>query len=345
MYLPPRFGEWKRPADSQRESALDLIALVGSNLKLIVGLKTCQKIETQQPETATPGVNPAREEKTMYSKNNISTSTSQANQASVDYLTTTHIHNDFGELRAITDENGNPWFVGKDVALVLGYANTNDAISKHCKGVANHYPLSTPGGMQNVRIISEPDLYRLIAKSELPAAERFEVWIFDEVLPTIRKHGMYATQDFVESALADPDTMIRTLQALKDERVKCQALKAENKEMQPKALFADAVSASTSSILVGELAKIMRQNGIQTGQNRFFAWLRDNGYLIKRKGTDFNMPTQKSMELGLFEIKERTIVNPDESTRITKTSKVTGKGQQYFINVFMSRNTDALPVI
>ncbi len=136
----------------------------------------------------------------------------------------------------------------------------------------------------------------------------------DEVLPTIRKHGMYATQNFIESALADPDTMIRTLQALKNERVKCQALEAENKEMQPKALFADAVSASTSSILVGELAKIMRQNGIQTGQNRFFAWLRDNGYLIKRKGTDFNMPTQKSMELGLFEIKERTIVNPDDST-------------------------------
>ena len=121
------------------------------------------------------------------------------------------------------------------------------------------------------------------------------------------------------------------------------ALEAENKEMKPKALFADAVSASTSSILIGELAKILRQNGILTGQNRFFAWLRENGYLIKRKGTDYNMPTQKSMELGLFEIKERTIVNPDDSTRITKTSKVTGKGQQYFINMFLSQAAGALP--
>ncbi|NDY71445.1 hypothetical protein DO021_03000 [Desulfobacter hydrogenophilus] len=144
------------------------------------------------------------------------------------------------------------------------------------------------------------------------------------------------------AALNDPATMRQILLGY-TERVL--ALESENKKMQPKALFADAVSASTSSILVGELAKIMRQNGIHTGQNRFFAWLRDNGYLIKRKGTDFNMPTQKSMELGLFEIKERTIVNPDESTRITKTSKVTGKGQQYFINAFMGRDTDALSVV
>ena len=144
------------------------------------------------------------------------------------------------------------------------------------------------------------------------------------------------------AALNDPATMRQILLGYTE---KLLALEAENKDMQPKALFADAVSASTSSILVGELAKIMRQNGIQTGQNRFFAWLRDNGYLIKRKGTDYNMPTQKSMELCLFEIKERTIVNPDDSTRITKTSKVTGKGQQYFINLFIGQDTDAFSAV
>ncbi len=243
-------------------------------------------------------------------------------------------------IRTITDENGNPWFAGKDVAETLGYADTDDAIRRHCKLSKLFKPGETPGlgcGPRGMMFIPEPDVYRLVAKSTLPAAEQFEAWLFEEVLPAIRKHGMYGTPDFVEAALSDPDTMIRTLQALKEERQKRLELEAENEAMKPKALFADAVSTSHTSILVGELAKIIKQNGVDMGQNRLFAWLRENGYLIKRKGTDFNMPTQKSMDLKLFEIKERTIVNPDDSTRITKTSKVTGKGQQYFINLFLSQ--------
>ena len=155
--------------------------------------------------------------------------------------------------------------------------------------------------------------------------------------------GKQARQYFIECerrakdpvALLNDPAHLRSLLLSYSEKV--EALELENKAMQPKALFADAVSTSNTAILVGEMAKILKQNGVEKmGQNRLFSWLRENGYLIKRKGTDFNMPTQKSMELGLFEIKERTIVNPDDSTRITKTSKVTGKGQQYFVNRFLS---------
>lgn len=154
--------------------------------------------------------------------------------------------------------------------------------------------------------------------------------------------GKQARQYFIEcerrakdpiALLGDPEHLRNLLLSYTE---KAAALEAQNKEMQPKALFADAVTTSHTSILVGELAKILKQNDIPTGQNRLFSWLRENGYLIKRKGVDFNMPTQRSMELGLFEIKERTIVNPDDSTRVTKTPKVTGKGQQYFVNMFLT---------
>lgn len=231
-----------------------------------------------------------------------------------------------------------PYFVGKDVAEVLGYKKTADAIRKHVrpkhKGVCE---LETPGGKQETTIISEPGLYSLIMKSKAPQAEDFQDWVTEEVLPTIRKHGAYATETKLEEMLNDPQTMITTLQRLKEEQDARKALQVENDAMKPKALFADAVASSKTSILIGELAKLLKQNGINTGQNRLFAWLRDNGYLISKRGTSYNMPTQKSVELGLFEIKETTINKPDGHIQISKTPKVTGKGQQYFINKFLKK--------
>ena len=239
---------------------------------------------------------------------------------------------EFGSVRTI-EENGKVLFCGRDVAEALGYSNPRDALSKHCRGVAKR-DILTAGGAQSFSFIPEGDVYRLITHSKLPGAERFEQWVFDDVLPSIRKHGMYATDDL----LNDPDLAIKAFTALKEEREKNKLLQAKNDEMKPKALFADAVATSKTSILVGDLAKLIKQNGVELGQKRLFSWLRDNGYLMKG-GYDYNMPTQKSMELGLFEIKESTINNPDGSVRINRTTKVTGKGQQYFINKFLAKNT------
>lgn len=226
-----------------------------------------------------------------------------------------------------------PYFVGKDIAEVLGYANVRDAIARHIddedKGVVK---LDTLGGKQNQTIINESGLYSLILSSKLPQAKEFKRWVTSEVLPTIRKHGAYATEQTLEQMLNDPQTMITTLERLKEEQDKRKALELENQRMKPKEIFADAVASSKTSILVGELAKLLKQNGVDTGQRRLFQWLRNNGYLIKRKGSDYNMPTQRSMDLGLFEIKETSITKPDGHTQISKTPKVTGKGQQYFIN-------------
>lgn len=180
--------------------------------------------------------------------------------------------------------------------------------------------------------IPEGDLYRLITHSELPSAEKFESWVFDEVLPSIRKHGMYATDEL----LNDPDLLISVAQELKKEKELRRELQEKVEQDKPKTLFADAVSTSSTSILIGELAKILKQNGYDTGEKRLFAWLRDNGYLIRRKGTDYNAPTQKSMELGLFEVKETAITHSDGHVTVNKTTKVTGKGQQYFIDKFLA---------
>ena len=181
-------------------------------------------------------------------------------------------------------------------------------------------------------LINESGLYALIFGSKLESAKRFKHWVTSEVLPSIRKHGVYA----VDELLANPEMAIKAFTALKEEREKNKVLEADNQRMKPKEIFADAVSTSHTSILIGDLAKLLKQNGIETGQKRLFDWLRENGYLIKRKGSDWNMPTQKSMDLGLIEIKESTVNNPDGSVRINKTPKVTGKGQQYFINKFLA---------
>ncbi|MDM0934652.1 phage antirepressor KilAC domain-containing protein [Clostridium perfringens] len=186
------------------------------------------------------------------------------------------------------------------------------------------------------KFLTESGVYKLIFKSKKKEAEKFQDWVTDDILPSIRKHGAYMTENTLEKALTSPDFLIQLATNLKEEQEKRRLLEEEKERNAPKVIFADAVSTSHTSILVGELAKLMKQNGIDTGEKRLFKWLRDNGYLIKRKGTDYNMPTQKSLELKIIEIKERTINNPDGSIRITKTPKITGKGQQYFINKFLN---------
>ena len=186
--------------------------------------------------------------------------------------------------------------------------------------------------------LTESGVYKLVFKSRKPNAEKFTDWVTDEVLPSIRKHGMYAVDDLIN----DPDLAIKAFTALKEEKTRNKMLQADNERMRPKEIFADAVATSQTSILIGDLAKLLKQNGVETGQKRFFEWLRENGYLIKRKGADWNMPTQKAMELGLFEVKESAVNNPDGSVRINKTTKVTGKGQQYFINKFLGTSDKKL---
>lgn len=259
---------------------------------------------------------------------------------------------EFGQIRA-TEINGEPYFVGKDVCDAFGDTNYRRSLSKiddSDKGVSQ---IATPGGKQTMTVINESGLYSLlfqmqpqkgneneaIVNARIDKLHHFKHWVTSEVLPTIRKHGAYATPATIESIIADPDSGIKLLTALKEEQEKRKELEAKNAEMKPKALFAEAVTASKTSILVGELAKILKQNGIETGQKRLFQWMRDNGYLIK-SGSATNMPTQKSMDKGLFEIKETTITNPDGSIRITKTPKITGRGQVFFINLFKGDNSN-----
>ena len=239
----------------------------------------------------------------------------------------------FGDVRTLT-EDGNTLFCGSDVARALGYTNPRDALARHCRGVVKRDTTDSLGRTQETNFIPEGDLYRLITHSKLPDAEKFERWVFDEILPSIRRNGMYATPEKLAEMLLNPDAMIQTLQALKAEQEKRRALEAQAEADKPKVLFSDAVSASSSSILIGDLAKLLRQNGVPIGQNRLFDRLRSEGFLM-RNGESRNLPTQRAMEQGLFEVKETTIANPDGSIRVTKTTKVTGKGQVYFVNRYL----------
>lgn len=225
--------------------------------------------------------------------------------------------------------NNEPWFIGKDVAEALGYSKARNAIATHIDSEdKKDAPIQgTLGGVQEMTVINESGLYSLVLSSKLPSAKKFKRWVTSEVLPALRKTGQYQVKELSGSELmAKALIEAQSVLAAKDKQIE---------EMKPKALFADAVTASHTSILVGELAKILKQNGIDMGQKRLFAWLRENGFLIKRKGTDYNMPTQKAMDLGLFEIKEGSYVNGSGVNITTKTPKVTGKGQQYFINKFL----------
>lgn len=242
---------------------------------------------------------------------------------------------EFGKLRTI--RNGDKLlFCGSDVAKALGYANAPDAMKKHCKqsGIAKCDSVDNLGRKNILSFIDEGNVYRLITHSKLPEAEKFESWVFDEVLPTIHKHGAYMTPETLEAAILNPDTMIRLCTALKEEQKKNKTLALDVERMKPKEIFADAVTTSDSCILVGDLAKLLKQNGIDIGANRLFKWLRENKYLIKRKGTDYNTPTQRAMEMGLFQVKETAITHSDGHVTVNKTTKVTGKGQLYFINKF-----------
>lgn len=229
--------------------------------------------------------------------------------------------------------NDEPYLVGNDVAKILGYSNYRNAVVDH---VDDEDKLRTQikyaGQNREVTVINESGLYSLILSSKMPNAKKFKHWVTSEVLPAIRKHGAYMTDEKAFDVVNNKDGLADLLQQAADQ-LKQKDIQIE--EMKPKAMLADAITASETSILVGEMAKILKKNGVNTGQNRFFKWLRENGYLIKRKGTDYNMPTQKSMNLKLFEIKERTIVDGN-STRIVKTPKITGNGQQYFTNLFLS---------
>ena len=214
-----------------------------------------------------------------------------------------------------------PYFVGKDVAQVLGYRDTADALKKHVDEEDKlTRQFADSGQRREMKIINESGLYSLILGSKLPEAKRFKRWVTSEVLPSLRRNGMYAMDELLDN----PDLAINALQKLKEEREARRQLELQNEQMKPKALFAEAVETSSTSILIGDMAKLLRQNGVEVGQRRLFDWLRTNGWLMK-SGESRNMPTQKAMEKGYFEIKERTISNPDGSVRITKTTKVLGK--------------------
>ena len=230
--------------------------------------------------------------------------------------------------------NDEPYFVGKDVTEILGYKNPRDAIQKHVDDEDKNSVAIRDGnkGNPNQTVINESGVYALIFGSKLPSAKKFKHWVTSEVLPQIRKSGAYLTDkkayDITHNPNSLADLLLQAGEQLKKKDIVIN-------EMKPKALFADAVATSHTSILVGEIAKILKQNGIDMGQKRLFTWLREKGYLIKRQGTDYNMPTQKAMDLGLFEIKEGSYVNGSGVNITTKTPKVTGKGQQYFINKFL----------
>lgn len=240
-------------------------------------------------------------------------------------------NDDFGALRTIEDD-GQTLFCAKDVAAALGYKDTTNAIKQHCKGVAKHHPLETRGGVQDVKFITQGDVFRLITHSKLPQAQAYERWVFDEVLPAIHRSGGYMISQPEET----PEQVIA--RALKIAQDTIDRQKTKINEMAPKAVFADAVAASKHSILINDLAKILQQNGVNIGGKRLFAWMRENGYLCSY-GSAYNRPQQRYIEQGLFEIKETAIPHSDGHVIVSITPKVTGKGQQYFIDLFLGNNS------
>jgi len=237
---------------------------------------------------------------------------------------------EFGEIRTMTIDN-EPWFVGKDVASILGYVDTSDALKKHVDTEDKlTRRFADSGQNREMYVINESGLYSLILSSKLPKAKEFKRWVTSEVLPAIRKHGAYMTEQTLEQALTSPDFLIKLATELKTERAKRAELEAENTEMKPHAILGKAITTANTSILIGDFAKILRQNGVNIGAKRLFQWLREHGYLIRRKGSDWNMPTQKSMELKLFEIKESVHIDGNGCNIISRTPKITGRGAVVF---------------
>lgn len=242
---------------------------------------------------------------------------------------------EFGDIRTITINN-EPYFVGKDVTDILGYQNGSRDINRHVDEEDRQKAMFFDGTQdKETIIINESGLYSLILSSKLSTAKRFKRWVTNEVLPAIRRHGAYMTEETIEKAITSPDFLIKLATNLKEEKEKRLAAERQIEADRPKVVFANAVNVSKDGMLIGMLAKLLHQNGIDIGQKRLFQWMRDNGYLMK-SGADKNMPAQKARELGLFKVKERAIDNPDGSVRLTRTTLVSGKGQEYFINKFLN---------
>ena len=258
-------------------------------------------------------------------------------------------------VRTVTDDDGIVWIVARDIAEALEYPENSIKQVNNLFGAvpeiwAGHKRIMvrSENGIEQGRemlCLTEQGVYFFLGRSDKKKALPYQMWIANDVVPSIRKHGAYLTPKTQEELITNPDFIIRLAQELKAERLKTSALEEQKRmlevkavEDRPKVIFADAVDASKDSILIGNLAKLLQQNGIEIGQNRLFAWLRDNHYLISLKGERWNMPTQNSIERGWFEVKKVVINNPDGSTKITHTTKVTGKGQIYFVNKFLAMN-------
>ena len=236
------------------------------------------------------------------------------------------------KVRTLIFETGQTWWVLKDVCEVLGIRNATDVAKRLDRDEVTRFNLGGLSGQAN--IVNETGLYQIVLRSDKPEAKEFQRWVTHDVLPSIRRHGAYMSEAVVERTLADPDYLIRLATQLKEDRAA--RVKAERRlaAQKPKVLFADAVSVAHTDVLVGDLAKILKGNGVDIGGTRLFAWMREHGYLMKA-GSAKNMPTQRAMELGLFHVKETTVVHADGHTTINKTPKVTGKGQAYFISQFL----------
>lgn len=245
---------------------------------------------------------------------------------------------EFGKVRTIT-EKGEPLFIAADVCKALDIKNFTQAVSRLDTDERSMLNIGRQG---KTNVVNEYGLYNLVLASRKPEAKAFKRWITHEVIPAIRKHGGYLTPVKTEELLSDPDLIIQLATNLKEERAARSQVEQQLAVAKPKVLFADAVAASDSTILIGDLAKIIKQNGHAVGQQRMFKWLREHGYLIKRMGADYNSPTQKAMELGLFKIKETAITHSDGHVTVSKTVKVTGKGQQYFIAKFEAKKHEIL---
>ena len=244
-----------------------------------------------------------------------------------------------------TVRNGEIWFVLKDVCEVLGITNHRNVIQRLEKDDVHTMDITDNlNRLQNTKLINEAALYQVIMLSRKPEAKKFMNWITHEVLPTIRKHGAYITSDKMEELMTDPDTWVKLIRTLQQERREKAMLQNQIEIDRPKIVFADAVSVSESDVLIGELAKILKGNGVDIGQNRLFERLRNDGFLVRRNGSDYNLPTQKAMDRQLFKIKETAITHSDGHVTINKTVKVTGKGQLYFVNLFLNeKNKSSKP--
>lgn len=238
----------------------------------------------------------------------------------------------FGNVRVTMIDN-EPWFVATDVCKALDVKNNRDALTRiddDEKGVAL---TDTLGGAQEVTVVNESGLYSLILGSRKPEAKVFKRWVTHDVIPAIRKHGVYMTPDALEKALLSPDYLLKVVTALKNETDKRKALEQQVERDKPKVILADAITESDDSVLVKTLATILKQNGYDIGQNRLFEQLRNEGFLVSRAGNSRNLPTQKSMDMGLFEVRE-SVIYSGRDTKVVQTPYVTGKGQIYFVNKY-----------